>query len=129
VKLNVNAKEFLALYNLLHQRIEIDDDRQYEGDEVQLHQIYGRMKSCLISSLSSDKHEDVFGTWFTQEKAKIDKLNEQLGNVKKEQADLKKSTSTSADVGELIEDDYVRPEYPRRGTGQNRGGRHNNKKR
>lgn len=80
MKLNINAKELLALYNLLTQVTEQTKDTQ-EGDAVQLRQIHGRLKAIIIAGLSG-KATDPVDSWLKHEQDKIDKLSDQNQHLK-----------------------------------------------
>lgn len=133
MKLNLSAKELLALYNHLHPHVMEYEQMKYDEtatDRVQLKQVYNRIRACIVNSLegstSKDKSVELFDSWSAHEQKKIDKLNSDLVELKKEQVELIKS-----DPDFFVpdaSDDLTAPEYPRRGRGSNRGGNRNNKR-
>jgi hypothetical protein len=135
MKLNINPKELLALHNLLHERF-CDypgggpaDPNARSADDIQLHQVYNRLRSIVVASLSNQRSNPVeqFEAFFNKEQAKIDKLKEQNDDIKKEQAGLAEQLGVQpADFDG--DDDYVVPDYPRRGP-RNRGGNRGGNKR
>lgn len=82
MKLNVNPKELLALYNLLHakveQRLEVND----EGDDVHLRQVYNRLRAITIAALTN-KAIDPVDSWLKHEQEKVNRLNSQVDAVNK----------------------------------------------
>jgi hypothetical protein len=137
MKLNINAKELLALHNLLYERFDghnAHDEAEYkEGDgpvtdEVQLRQVYNRLKACIVGALTS-RVVDPVDAWAAHEQAKIDKLNDELSDVKREQAGVAKAVTSPGDLLVPPDDDFTMPDYPRRGSrGGNRGGGGRNKR-
>jgi hypothetical protein len=88
MKLNINAKELLALYNLLHAKVEAGQEAGDEGDDVQLRQVYNRLRAIIVAGLTS-KAVDPVDSWLKHEQEKIDDLNqqnEQLREVAKDPA-------------------------------------------
>lgn len=75
MKLTVNSKELLALHNFLHKKCE-HDHSDVGDDDVQLRQVYGRLRAIIIASLTN-KAEDPVESWLKREQSKIDKLNEE----------------------------------------------------
>lgn len=89
MKLNLNAKEFLALYNLLHAS-NCNDGEFKKGDDqdaVHLQQVHNRLRACMISALTG-KETDPVEAWAMREQAKIDALREQNVDIKKETANI-----------------------------------------
>ena len=142
MKLNLNAKELLALHNLLYERFEACYDGKHftESDprasaDTQLRQVYSRLKACVVNSLTG-KAVDPFDAWSEREQQKIDKLADALDGVKRSSADLAKKAASESDPDDpdyfvpVLEEDYDMPEYPKRGTrpGGNRPGKHHNKR-
>lgn len=89
MKLNINAKELLALHNLLFERFDgrVAHDRCESDnlDEVQLRQVYNRLRSIIVSGLDgrdSGKVDLRFESWLKHEQAKVDELNKQNEAVK-----------------------------------------------
>jgi len=117
MKLNLNAKELLALHNLLFERFDGNNagDRCYPetAEHVQLKQVYGRVKACIINSLSgnhspgtvplNEVEAGAFDAWVASEQAKIEKLKVQNERLKNE---------VESDFFSVVDDpDYK--EYPR----------------
>jgi len=135
MKLNINAKELLALHNLLYEKFESSYDgtkyepgSEEENSNVQLRQVYNRLKACIVAALTN-RQVDPVDAFLSKEQAKIDRLKEDLTDVKKDQTNL---------VEELKADDFFvpgkdetfdAPEYPRRGRGGHRGGNRGGHKR
>lgn len=89
MKLNVNPKELLALHNVLYERFEDnrchDENKDDSGtiDEVQLRQIYNRLRAIIVASLISyGKVVDPVDSWFKHEQLKIDDLQQQNESLK-----------------------------------------------
>lgn len=132
MKLNINSRELLALHNLLYERFESsscpsnkceNDEKVERGSEVHLHEVYNRIKACIVGALG--KAVDPFDAWSTHEQQKINKLNDELDDIKKSQVEL-----TKKDVDIIVPDedeDFTSPEYPRKGA-RNRQGNRNNKR-
>jgi hypothetical protein len=112
MKLNINAKELLALYNVLYQRFEGGDDRKEDGDDVQLRQVYNRIKACVLAALTN-KAQDPLDAFFQHEQAKIDQLAEKNESLKAAVRDpntfIPKPDILSAD-----DDEEPLREYPRK---------------
>jgi hypothetical protein len=127
MKLNINAKELLALHNALYERFEgsdrkgthFADEDPRSTDDAQLRQVYGRLKACIVGALTG-RGLDPVDAWAAKEQAKIDKLSEELNDVKQEQTELAKLAPENLDVDQ--DDDFAYLEYPRKGRGPNRGG-------
>lgn len=102
MKLNINAKELLALYNLLQQVVQaVPEEKAVYGDALQLRQIYDRVRSILLGSLSN-KHEDAldpFDAWAKSQQEKIDNLAKANDVIK--EATLRPTTPLS----EILTDD------------------------
>ena len=58
-----------------------------EGDDVQLRQIYGRLRAIIVAGLTN-KAVDPVESWLKHEQDKVDKLNDQVAEVKAEARDL-----------------------------------------
>lgn len=132
MKLNINAKELLALYNLLHDRFEgpnaFDTKVPEDGDEMHLHQVHNRLKAWLVAALSN-KQVDPVDAFLTREQAKIDRLKDQNEDIKKETSELADVLRGDPDFFVPKDDeDYTAPEYPRRGP-RNQGGKRGGHKR
>jgi hypothetical protein len=140
MKLNINAKELLALHNLLYEKFEGSHDEGYprlfkEGDEragpdAQLRQVYSRLKACIVNSLTG-KAVDPFDAWAEREQQKLDKLNEELDDVKKSSVDLVKKTAEDPDYFvPAVDENWDMSEYPKRSArpAGGRQGKHHNKR-
>ena len=134
MKLNLNAKELLALHNLLYERYnvhnrcehKVDDPRA--ADDTQLRQVYNRLRACLIAALTN-KQIDPVDAFLSREQAKIDRLHDQNAALRKEGHDLAEAAKQDPDFFVPEEgEDYRVPEYPRRGP-QNQGGKRGGHKR
>jgi hypothetical protein len=88
MKLNLNAKELLALHNQLHHlvadRLETGD---LSPDVVQLKQVYNRLRAVVVAALMG-KVEDPVDAFLAHEQAKIDRLDANLNLIKQEQNEL-----------------------------------------
>lgn len=80
MKLNINPKELLALYNLLGQSLGQPDDRGDDG--VQLRQLHGRLRAIIIAGLTN-KTIDPVDSWLKHEQEKVNRLNSQVDAVSK----------------------------------------------
>lgn len=146
MRFNINPKELLALHNLLFEKFESEEscrhgDHFAEGDpravpDVQLRQIYGRLKAVLLGALSGRGVHDPIDQVFKREQAKIDRLRllEELDadpddderkadEPKKKVAEYVGGKDDDGSFLKLDEDDDVFTEpYPRKG-GNHRGPR------
>jgi hypothetical protein len=123
MKLNINAKELLALYNVLYERFEVDSPMKEFMEEdprgqthEQLRQLYNRVKACLVASLTN-RMIDPLDSWLEGQRRKIDQLNDQNEGVKQEAKDLveKATDQPQRPVVLSAEDTEVLPDsYPRR---------------
>jgi len=136
MKLNLNAKELLALHNLLYERFEAcyDGSRYKEDDprgsaDAQLRQVYSRLKACVINSLTG-KAVDPFDAWSEREQQKIDKLADALDDVKKSSVDLAKKAEDPDFFVPAPDEQWDMAEYPKKGArpAGNRQGKHHNKR-
>jgi len=113
MKLNISAKELLALHNLLHKNREGLDE-----ESTLVRQLYGRVKACLIGALGqTDKYTEPFEAWEEVQKKKIDVLQERLEGLKPEAvaAKVRDDLDKVESYDELLEEDEtILPEYPRR---------------
>jgi len=92
MKLNINAKELLALYNVLYERFdgpnghdlaEYKAEDPASNDAVQLKQVYNRLRAILIAGITNPtKVIDPVDAWVKHESAKIDRLNDQNEELK-----------------------------------------------
>lgn len=96
MKLNINPKELLALYNLLHAKVEQGQEVGAEGDDVQLRQIHGRLRAIIIAGLTG-KAVDPVDSWLKHEQEKVDRLNDQNESLKVEARELGKDAPVSPD--------------------------------
>lgn len=132
MKLNVNAKELLALYNLLHDRFEGPGPQMKEpqdGDDLHLYQVHNRLKAWLIAALSN-KQVDPVESFLAREQVKIDKLKDQNEDVKRAGQELADVIRNDPDFFVPQDgEDYTAPEYPRRGRSGGRGGNRGGNKR
>lgn len=113
MKLNLSAKEILALHNVLHERCALGLQPLTEpadADNVQLRQVYNRLRALMIGALSN-KVVDPVDSWMQHEQAKINELNRQNDELKEVARDPDFFAPKSTDV-----DDYEKYalEYPRR---------------
>ena len=128
MKLNINAKELLALHNLLYERFDggcaHDKCESDNTDDSQLRQVYNRLRACIVAGLTN-KQLDPVETFLSREQAKIDRLKDQNDEVKRDQVDFATDMARSAkDIlvpGEG--EDFNAPDYPRRGPRGPRGNR------
>lgn len=131
IKLNLNPKELLALHNLLRQSVTAELDMS-TSDINQLYQVYNRIRTYIVNSLSESKDNksfnDLFVAWSSKEQTKIDKLNNELDELKKQSSPKKPTTSASNFI--TLDDDYDTSDYPKKGTKNpgHRQGKHNNKR-
>jgi hypothetical protein len=117
MKLNINAKELLALHNLLYERFDssMGGTTYKEGDarandDAQLQQVYNRVKACIVGALTN-KAVDPLDAFFQREQAKIDDLttqNESLKEVAKEVFNPQQILTADDDDGPEL------PQYPRK---------------
>lgn len=77
MKLELNIKEWLALYGLL--------ERQAANPDKHLVEVQNRMKATLVSALTSLDREP-FERWFDVTQRKIDVLKQENTNVKQSMA-------------------------------------------
>lgn len=119
MKFTLAPKELLALHNALYDKFESHIDLCAEGDvteasdAVQLRQVYGRLKACILGALTN-KAVDPIEAAMEREQSKIDRLSEELENVKREQNEFPKAITLDD-----FPDDTDVPEYPRRGGARN----------
>lgn len=98
MKLNINAKELLALYNVLYERFDgrqaYDTKADNDGDpsdETQLRQVYNRLRAIIVAGLTNpNKVIDPVDAWVKHESAKIDRLNDQNEELKADARDPSK---------------------------------------
>ena len=87
MKLNINAKELLALYNVLYERFDgtntAFDESPGDSDHVQLKQVYTRLRAILIAGVTNPgKQLDPIDSWLGHEQRKIDGLTQQNEQLK-----------------------------------------------
>jgi hypothetical protein len=106
VKLVLTARETLALYDTLRDRLKGWDVDLAEsggdaelcgpaGAEQHLYQVYDRIRAAVIGSLSTPA-PDVVEKFFAREQAKIDALKRQNDEVLREQGELGAQLACSA---------------------------------
>ncbi len=138
MKLNINPKELIALHNLLYDRFEgtlkeaylhkyATDEEEQNADETQLRQVYNRVRACIIGALSSKTVTDPLDSWLQGQERKIEVLNEQNDEARKDIQGLKDQVKKenvppvvlSADDADIPDESYPRkapkPTMPRPG--------------
>ncbi len=105
MRLELNAKELLALHNVLYERFEGDNARFGSAQEpihASLRQVYYRLKGLIVAAMGkkSSTIPTVAEDFLRREQAKIDALEEQPEIV------------VAFDVNDNV-NDYVPPNYPR----------------
>lgn len=113
MKLNINAKELLALYNVLYERFDgptghdLDEykaDDPSANDAVQLKQVYNRLRAILIAGITNpSKVIDPVDSWLKHESVKIDRLNDQNEVLKEVAKDPDYFVATQGNI--LTDDD------------------------
>ena len=122
MKLNISAKELLALHNLLDSRygrtFDGDDlcDSKAVHDDEHLRQVHNRVRACIIGALSV-RASDPIDAFLSKEQVKIDKLKAEVEHVKEEQSDLAAEFKFEEELEP--DSDFV---YPRRGSRQKQPG-------
>lgn len=112
MKLNLNAGEVLALYNLLHER-HFRLERDVAGDDVHLQQVHGRLQTAIVSALGGNaKVIDPVGAWLKREQAKIDDLADQNEELKDVVGDLGSILTDDDDEVDVSLGDYPRRKHP-----------------
>jgi len=116
MKLNINAKELLALHNMLHARFgdsngidvleyKADDPRVH--DATQLNQVYNRLRAIINAALTNPgKVVDPVDSWLKHESAKIDGLrahNNELVEIAKDPKKL--GIDPSLPFADILRDD------------------------
>ena len=88
MKLNISAKELLALYDFFHDNCDFLHDANGSATEHQatLVNIYSRIRLCVLSALKNHS-EDPIEEWFEREQSKINKLSLDTIQQKLEQHD------------------------------------------
>lgn len=125
MKLNINAKELLALYNVLYERFDGRQayDTKAEGeatDETQLRQVYNRLRAIIVAGLTNPgKVVDPVDSWLKHEAAKIDDLQKQNEDLKTTARDPGNFVPVPVDPGSILTDDEDEvpsdlPGYPKR---------------
>lgn len=102
MKLNMNAKEFLAIYNVLYEHTTT------ETIDPLLKEVFNRMRACIISSLSSRDTPPLEELYFNNQKEKIMSLQQKNDEIKK---DMAKHVPIMMDDEN---DPVLPPEYPRK---------------
>lgn len=125
MKLNLNARELLALHNLLRDKVSFGTTSEC----VQLQHVYNRIQTCIVSALTN-KATDPVDEWLVNEQQKIDKLTNE--SSKTEERDTDPDTLDKVpppDDGMSLQDDidFTTISYPRR-SHVSRQKHHKNKK-
>ena len=129
MKLDINAKELLALYNVLYECFEVHSDNSiYVADDphgstdTNLYELYKRVRACILASLGATNPTSALDSWVEGQQRAIDKLEEQNEKVKRERdslKDLATSSSMSPGAGEedadKLSDEDPLDFYPRKG--------------
>jgi hypothetical protein len=125
MKLYVNAKELLSLYNVLYERFEVGYNVLYEVDDprratnASLFELYKRVRACVLASIGN-KLVDQLDNWIEGQQRRIT----ELGDVKLEGTTLQELPGEIAsDLAQgqehvimTAEDLDVLPDtYPRKG--------------
>lgn len=116
MKLNLNARELLALHNMLQNKFDgpcaHDEVMWKESDprgqeQAALRVVYNRIRTCILSAINGQgsTDEDQFVKWMAEQQEKIEDLEAQNEELKP----AKGSFDDLLDEGE--DDDYV--PYPR----------------
>lgn len=121
MKLNINAKELLALYNVLYERYEACHDyaKEYEENDPrgatdeQLRQVYNRVKAIVVASLSN-KMVDPLDSWLQGQSRKVAELADQNEHVKQEARELADEKGGSPIVLSAEDTDMLPDSYPRK---------------
>jgi hypothetical protein len=109
MKLNLHAKELLALHNLL--KGALSTSAEGDPDAATLQQVYNRLRACIITSLSN-RVQDPVEAFFDRQQQKIDRLR-----------DAEHGAAQPQEVMPAGEDVSLPEGYPRRSQG-NRQGKH-----
>lgn len=120
MKLNISSKELLALHDLLLTRYgELAPEDKERPADVQLRQVYNRLRACIIAALTN-KASDPFDAWRAREQAKIDALTSQNEVLKKDAEGLMEALQLDPQ-----DDDFTAAQYPRQGSNGRQGKRSN----
>lgn len=114
MKLNINPKELLALYNALYERFDgrhtaydeckAEDSGSPPSDDAHLRQVYNRLRAILVAGLTNPgKAVDPVDSWLKHEQDKIDRLNDQNASLKAEARELGKDNPV--EPGNILTDD------------------------
>jgi len=124
MKLNINAKELLALYNVLYERYEIQHpfEKEYiEGDprattDEQLRQIYNRVKSIVVASLGN-KMVDPLDSWLEGQRRKLGQHDVETSAKLKGPGDqvVEDNRETIPVIMSAEDTDMLPDNYPRKG--------------
>lgn len=99
MKLNLNAKEFLALYNNLYEHVTVA-----ANTDPQLKELFNRVKACIVTSLSAKDEPPLEELYFMGQREKIDQL-------KQKNEEISRSVTILTDDAN---DPVVATEYPRK---------------
>lgn len=105
MKLDLNIKEWIALYGLL--------ERQVPSPDKQIVEIHNRMRSTLVT-IMQEADRDQFDKWFKQTEEQVNDLASQNKTVIDELKTTVKS-ERDTDVDDLGEESLI-PGYPKPGT-------------
>lgn len=103
MRLNLNAKEFLALYNNLYEHV-----NGASNVDPQLRELFNRVRACIIAGLSGKESPSLEELYLTGQHEKIERLKNQNAAINK---DLSKTVSI---LTEDADDPVISPEYPRK---------------
>ncbi len=129
MKLNINAKELLALHDMLRDHFrgqepetfyKADDPRGQ--DEAQLKQVYNRLRAIINAALTNpDKVIDPIDSWLRHETSKIDNLRAQNNEPVEIVVETKSNVGINGpttDLSDIMRDDDdevpVNLKYPSR---------------
>jgi len=76
MKLNINARELLALHNVLHERFGGPKLPSKDDPEAILVQLHDRVKACILGALTG-KDNAPFSTWYDDQQRKVEDLKVQ----------------------------------------------------
>lgn len=101
MKLNLNAKEFLALYNNLYEHTV-----GAGSTDPHLKEVFNRMKSCIVSALSARDQSalELEQLYFKGQREKIDRLKDRNKEISK----------TLTILTEDVDDPVMPSDYPRK---------------
>ncbi len=135
MKLNINAKELLALYNVLHvmDLNEVTpDSADFDHDTLQLKQVYNRLRAILIAGVTNPgKIVDPVDSWLKHESVKIDELKRANDELRDTASDPNNFVSPLVDImaddGDEVVGDLTYPKV-RKGPPGNQQKQHRRRK-